>query len=129
MSKEKIEEKRNVKENILNISTLIFLFLIPLFSTTYFYSSYTTLFEVVIIFVIFFATLIIYKDSRKNSKYLFIYYALCFLYLIISFLRSDTFYSLVPGNFNYNFLDEGLTIIKLITPITLIYSLYYQKIE
>ena len=129
MSKEKIEEKRNVKENILNISTLIFLFLIPLFSTTYFYSSYTTLFEVVIIFVIFFATLIIYKESRKNSKYLFIYYALCFLYLIISFLRSDIFYSLVPGNFNYNFLDEGLTIIKLITPITLIYSLYYQKIE
>lgn len=129
MSKEKIEEKRNVKENILNISTLIFLFLIPLYSTTYFYSSYTTLFEVVIIFVIFFATLIIYKESRKNSKYLFIYYTLCFLYLIISFLRSDTFYSLVPGNFNYNFLDEGLTIIKLITPITLIYSLYYQKIE
>ena len=129
MSKEKIEKKRNVKENILNISTLIFLFLIPLYSTTYFYSSYTTLFEVVIIFVIFFATLIIYKESRKNSKYLFIYYALCFLYLIISFLRSDTFYSLVPGNFNYNFLDEGLTIIKLITPITLIYSLYYQKIE
>ena len=76
MSKEKIEKKRNVKENILNISTLIFLFLIPLFSTTYFYSSYTTLFEVICIFLIYISTLIIYKESRKNSKYIFTYYLL-----------------------------------------------------
>ncbi len=129
MSKEKIEKKRNVKENILNISTLIFLFLIPLFSTTYFYSSYTTLFEVICIFLIYISTLIIYKESRKNSKYIFTYYLLCIIYLFINYFREDSFYSLVPGNFDYNFISEGLTIIKLVTPITFLYSLYYQKIE
>ena len=127
--KKKIKEKVNIKEKILNIFTLFFLFLIPVFSTTYFHNSYVTLFEVLIIFIIFLATLIINKESRKNSKYLFIYYILCFLYLLINFFRSNTFYSLVPGNFNYNVIDEGLSIIKLITPITFIYSLYYQKIE
>ena len=123
------EEKRNKKENILNVSTLIFLFLIPIFSTTFFYSSYTTLFEVVCIFLIYISTLIIYKESRKNSKYIFTYYLLCIIYLFINYFREDSFYSLVPGNFDYNLISEGLTIIKLVTPITFLYSLYYQKIE
>ena len=81
------------------------------------------------IIIIFILTLIIIKDSRKNFKYLFLYYVICLIYLLISYLRADSFNSLVPGNFNYNVLDEGLTILKLIMPITFIYSLYYQKLD
>ena len=34
-----------------------------------------------------------------------------------------------PGNFNYSVFDEALTILKLVMPITFIYSLYYQRIS
>lgn len=36
---------------------------------------------------------------------------------------------MVPGNFNYSVFDEALTILKLVMPITFIYSLYYQRIS
>ncbi len=103
--------------------------MLPVFSTTYFHSSYVTLFEVIIICLIFIATLVIYKDSRKNSKYIFLYYLLCLIYLLINYLRADDFYSLVPGNFDYSLFDEFTTILKLMMPITFLYSLYYQKID
>ena len=128
----KVNEKnirKTKKENILNVITLSFLFLLPIFSTTYFHSSYVTLFEVIIICLIFIATLVIYKDSRKNSKYIFLYYLLCLIYLLINYLRADDFYSLVPGNFNYSVFEEFTTILKLMMPITFLYSLYYQKID
>ena len=128
IAKEKVEKIKNKKENILNNITLVFLFLIPIFSTTYFHSSYVTLFEVIVIFGLFIATLIIVKDSRKNFKYIFLYYVVCLIYLLISYLRAD-FNSLVPGNFNYSVFDEALTILKLVMPITFIYSLYYQRIS
>lgn len=129
IAKEKVEKIKNKKENILNNITLFFLFLIPIFSTTYFHSSYVTLFEVILIFGLFIATLIIVKDSRKNFKYIFLYYVVCLIYLLISYLRADSFNSLVPGNFNYSVFDEALTILKLVMPITFIYSLYYQRIS
>ena len=129
IAKEKVEKIKNKKENILNNITLVFLFLIPIFSTTYFHSSYVTLFEVIVIFGLFIATLIIVKDSRKNFKYIFLYYVVCLIYLLISYLRADIFNSLVPGNFNYSVFDEALTILKLVMPITFIYSLYYQRIS
>lgn len=129
IAKEKVEKIKNKKENILNNITLVFLFLIPIFSTTYFHSSYVTLFEVIVIFGLFIATLIIVKDSRKNFKYIFLYYVVCLIYLLISYLRADSFNSWVPGNFNYSVFDEALTILKLVMPITFIYSLYYQRIS
>lgn len=129
IAKEKVEKIKNKKENILNNITLVFLFLIPIFSTTYFHSSYVTLFEVIVIFGLFIATLIIVKDSRKNFKYIFLYYVVCLIYLLISYLRADIFNSLGPGNFNYSVFDEALTILKLVMPITFIYSLYYQRIS
>ena len=132
IQKRKTKEKnirKTKKENILNVITLSFLFLLPVFSTTYFHSSYVTLFEVIIVCLIFTATLIIYKDSRKNSKYIFLYYVLCLIYLLINYLRADDFYSLVPGNFNYSVFEEFTTILKLMMPITFLYSLYYQKID
>lgn len=125
----KIKKEKVKKESILNVVTLSFLFLLPIFSTTYFHNNYTTLFEVIMICLIFLATLLIFTDSRKNSKYIFLYYLLCLIYLFINYFRADNFYSLVPGNFNYNVFEEFTTLLKLMMPITFLYSLYYQKIE
>ena len=122
-------KKEEKKEKILNNITLGFLFFTPFFSTTFLYSSYFTLIQVIIIFFIFIATLCIYKESRKKCKYLFLYFLVCFLYLMINYLRKDNFISLVPGNFNYSLFAEFLTVIKLITPSAFLYSLYYQKID
>lgn len=123
--KEKIMSK---KEKNLKYFTLFFLFFIPLFSTTFFHNRLTTLFQVLIISIIFLLTIIIYPTSRKNLKYLFLYLLLCFIYLLINYFRANSFYSLIPGNFNYSIFSEVLTIIKLVMPMIFIYSLYYQKI-
>ena len=125
----RLKEQKEKRKKVLNNVTLIFLFLFPLFSTVYFHSSIITLFEVITVFIIFLLTIIIFSESRKNVKYIFLYYLLCLIFLIISYLRAQNFVSLVPNNFNYSLIKEGLTILKLITPITFLYSLYYQKIE
>ena len=125
----RLKEQKGKRKKVLNNVTLIFLFLFPLFSTVYFHSSIITLFEVITVFIIFLLTIIIFSESRKNVKYIFLYYLLCLIFLIISYLRAQNFVSLVPNNFNYSLIKEGLTILKLITPITFLYSLYYQKIE
>ena len=124
-----LKEQKEKRKNVLNNVTLIFLFLFPLFSTVYFHNSIITLLEVITVFIIFLFTIIIFSESRKNVKYIFLYYLLCLIFLIISYLRAQNFVSLVPNNFNYSLIKEGLTILKLITPITFLYSLYYQKIE
>lgn len=123
MQKEKLDAKK-----ILENCTIIFLFFVPIFSTIFFYNRITTLIEVICVFLINLFTLLFYKNSRNNYKWLFIYYLLCMLYLVLSYNHSFSFKSLVPNNFNYNIVSEALTVIKLITPITLLYSLYYQKI-
>ena len=123
MQKEKLDAKK-----ILENCTIIFLFFVPVFSTIFFYNRITTLIEVICVFLINLFTLLFYKNSRNNYKWLFIYYLLCMLYLVLSYNHSLSFKSLVPNNFNYNIVSEALTVIKLITPITLLYSLYYQKI-
>lgn len=125
----RLKEQKEKRKNVLNNVTLIFLFLFPLFSTVYFHSSIITLFEVITVFIIFLFTIIIFSESRKNVKYIFLYYLLCLIYLIISYLRAPNFVSLVPNNFSYSLIKESLTVLKLITPITFLYSLYYQKIE
>lgn len=117
------------REKILESLTLIFLFFLPLFSTVFFYSRLTTLIEVGVILLILLGTLLCYDGARKNFKWLLLYYFICFLYLVLNYNHSLNFHSLVPNNFNYNFLSESLTIIKLVMPMTFIYSLYYQKIN
>ncbi len=109
--------------------TLLFLCLSPVFDTTFFYSRITSLIRVIIILLILFLTLILYKDARKSLKYLIPYYLLCIIFLIIDFIHSKNFISLFPGNFNYSFFSEALTVLKLMMPISLIYSLYYQKLN
>ena len=108
---------------------MVFLITSPIFDTVFFYSRVTTLVRVIIILLFLFATLITKKDSRKNFKYLLVYYFLVAVYLAINYIRSKNFHSLVPGDFDYSLLKESLTILKLCMPITLIYVLKYQKLS
>lgn len=121
-----MKERNNVKNIIENV-TVFFLFLLPLFSTVFLYNKISTLIQVIFVFLLLFVTLILYKDSRKNIKWMILYYVLCLIYLGVSFYHQESFKSLLPSSYGFNIVSELLTILKLITPITFIYSLYYIK--
>lgn len=122
-----MKERNNVKNIIENV-TVFFLFLLPLFSTVFLYNKISTLIQVIFVFLLLFVTLILYKDSRKNIKWMILYYVLCLIYLGVSFYHQESFKSLLPSSYGFNIVSELLTILKLITPITFIYSLYYIKL-
>ena len=117
------------KQSLLNNLTYVFLIILPFFSTIYLHKQIFTLIELLFILVIFISTIIFIPKSRKNIKYIILYIFFACLYLLINYLRSKHFYSLVPGNFNYSLFSESLTIVKIISPVLFIYSLYYQKID
>lgn len=124
--------KKDVNDKLkylLKLLTMIFLITSPIFDMTFFHSRITTLIRIFIILVIFISTIFLYKDSRKSLKYIIIFYLLSASYLIVSYYHSKSFISLFPNNFNYSFINELFTILKLIMPITFIYSLYYQKLS
>lgn len=122
-----MKERNNVKNIIENV-TVFFLFLLPLFSTVFLYNKISTLIQIIFVFLLLFVTLIFYKDSRKNIKWMILYYVLCLIYLGVSFYHQESFKSLLPSSYGFNIVSELLTILKLITPITFIYSLYYIKL-
>lgn len=122
-----MKEEKNVKNIIENV-TVFFLFLLPLFSTVFLYNKISTLIQIIFVFLLLFVTLILYKDSRKNIKWMILYYVLCLIYLGVSFYHQEFFKSLLPSSYGFNIVSELLTILKLITPITFIYSLYYIKL-
>lgn len=122
-----MKERKNVKNIIENV-TVFFLFLLPLFSTVFLYNKISTLIQIIFVFLLLFVTLIFYKDSRKNIKWMILYYVLCLIYLGVSFYHQESFKSLLPSSYGFNIVSELLTILKLITPITFIYSLYYIKL-
>lgn len=122
-----MKERNNVKNIIENV-TVFFLFLLPLFSTVFLYNKISTLIQIIFVFLLLFVTLIFYKDSRKNIKWMILYYVLCLIYLGVSFYHQEYFKSLLPSSYGFNIVSELLTILKLITPITFIYSLYYIKL-
>ncbi len=122
-----MKERKNVKNIIENV-TVFFLFLLPLFSTVFLYNKISTLIQVIFVFLLLFVTLIFYKDSRKNIKWMILYYVLCLIYLGVSFYHQESFKSLLPSSYGFNIVSELLTILKLIIPITFIYSLYYIKL-
>ena len=122
-----MKERNNVKNIIENV-TVFFLFLLPLFSTVFLYNKISTLIQIIFVFLLLFVTLILYKDSRKNIKWMILYYVLCLIYLGVSFYHQEFFKSLLPSSYGFNIVSELLTILKLITPITFIYSLYYIKL-
>lgn len=114
---------------ILKLLTIIFLITSPIFDTIFFYSRITTLVRIFVILVIFISTIFLYKDSRKNLKYIIIYYLFSASYLIVSYYHNQSFNSFFSSNFNYSFIYEIYSVLKLIMPITFIYSLYYQKLS
>ena len=123
--------KKDVNDKLkylLKLLTMIFLITSPIFDMTFFHSRFTTLIRIFIILVIFISTIFLYKDSRKSLKYIIIFYLLSASYLIVSYYHSKSFISLFPNNFNYSFINELFTILKLIMPITFIYSLYYIEL-
>ena len=122
-----MKERKNVKNIIENV-TVFFLFLLPLFNTVFLYNKISTLIQVIFVFLLLFITLIFYKDSRKNIKWIILYYVLCLIYLGVSFYHQESFKSLLPDSYGFNIVSELLAILKLITPITFIYSLCYMKI-
>lgn len=122
-----MKERDNVKNIIENV-TVFFLFLLPLFSTVFLYNKISTLIQIIFVFLLLFVTLIFYKDSRKNIKWMILYYVLCLIYLGVSFYHQEYFKSLLPSSYDFNIVSELLMILKLITPITFIYSLYYIKL-
>ncbi len=117
------------KKSALNILTMLFLFILPFFSTIFLYNRIFTLIEIVFILLIFLNTIIIIPESRKNIKYIFLYLFFVCIYLGINYYRSRYFNSLIPGNFDYSLFSETLTIIKLFTPVLFLYSIYYQRLE
>lgn len=127
--KKRVNQKNNIDtlKKILKIATIIFLSTSPIFDCIFFHSRITTLIRILIILIILITTIFLYQDSRKKVKWLILYYFICAIYLIINYYHSQNFVSLFPNNFNYNFVSELFTILKLIMLVTLIFSLYYQK--
>ncbi len=103
--------------------TYLFLILFPLTGLTFFHHNLTNLFICLYILFVFISLLFLNKDCLKLSKYVFLFYLLCFIYLGISFLLSKNFISLIPNN--YSLYKEFLTILKLMMPVTFFFSLKY----
>lgn len=114
------------KLTIPNILTIIFLFFFPLTGLKILHHNLTNLVIVIFVGLIFILTIYYYHNSRKYLKYLLLYYLLCLIYLLLSFWHSQSFNSYIPNE--YSLFSEFLTILKLVMPITFLYSLYYQKL-
>lgn len=104
----------------------IFLMIYPIFSLEFLYNNYFTLIQIIIILGFLLITIVQNKRARKNIKYIIGYYALIIIYGIFHHLNALDFTSLVPGNFNYNYLDEILYLFKMSIPFDFIYLLYYN---
>lgn len=120
-------KKRN--NNLLKNIFIIFLMIQPILDTIFFYNHLTTLVRVVFIGVYLILTVILIKESRKNFKYLLLYYFIIIVYLFLTYYRSENFISLLPKEYGYNVMEELLTMVKLSMPITIIYILKYLKLN
>ena len=72
-----------------------------------------------------------YFFTNKNNKkyYLLIYPLFIFVYFIFHHINAIKFNSLVPGNFNYSIIKEGLYFVKMLCPFLLIYCLYKSNLS
>jgi len=112
-------------DNIISKILIIFLLIQPIFDIKPFYNSISTLIRVIIIFIIF---MYYFLTSKNKHKYLLIIYpCLIGIYFIFHHINALNFKSLVPGNFGYSILEEGLYFVKMLSPFLLIYSLYKAK--
>lgn len=119
---QKLKLTKNNFLKLLNFFLIVFLIIQPVFDLKFFYNSISTLIRVVIISIFF----LIYFFLSKNRKkyYLLIYPFIICIYFIFHHINAMNFNSLVPGNFNYSMLKEGLYFAKMLTPFLLIYCLY-----
>ena len=104
---------------------IVYFSILPIFSLYFMHHRIATLIELLIAIALAILTIIYIKEARSKIYIPISYLCIVLIYLIINYYRSYNFTSLVPGNFNYNVIDESLTIIKLITPVILLYFLYY----
>ena len=111
----------------IDVFLIIFIMIQPVFDLKIFYNSISTLIRVVIILGLF----LFYFISSKNNKkyYLLIYPLLVFIYFIFHHINALNFNSLVPGNFNYSLLKEGLYFVKMLSPFLLMYSIYKSNLS
>ncbi len=122
MDKNKLDKKK-----IFKIVLMVYYIISPIFEIVYFYNHVTTFFRVAFILSSVLITVFLYRDSRKNFKYLLFYYMAMMIYLLASFVHSKGFSSLVPGNFNYSIVNEGMTLLKLCMPFSILFILKYVK--
>ena len=118
----------NNKLNII-IKNILIIFIIiqPIFDLKIFYNSISTLIRV--IFISLFFLYYFFKDATKKKYLLLIYPLLIMIYFIFHHFNALSFNSLVPGNFNYSFLKEGLYFVKMLCPFMLIFSIYKAKLS
>jgi len=110
-----------------DIFLIIFLIIQPIFDLKIFYNSISTLIRVVIILGFFSYYFLTNKNNKKY--YLLIYPLLVFVYFIFHHINAMNFNSLVPGNFNYSIIKEGLYFVKMLCPFLLIYSIYKSNLS
>lgn len=111
---------------ILEYFLMAFLIIQPVFDLKIFYNSTSTLIRVIIITILF--TISFFLSSNKKKYYLLIYPFIIAIYFVFHHINAMNFNSLVPGNFNYSILKEGLYFVKMITPFLLIYTLYKSNL-
>ncbi len=119
-----MDRKKNLK--ILQTILIIFLIIQPIFDLKIFYNSISTLIRVVVIGILFIICFIL--DNNKKKYWFLLYFGILIIYFILHHINALNFKSLVPGNFNYNIIEEFLYMIKMVSPFLLIYLLYRIKL-
>ena len=115
------------EENYKKILT-IYLCLYPIFSLYFFYNNYFTLIQIIAIGLFLLWKIKIDKKALSKLKYLFAYYIILIVYGIFHHINALDFNSLVPNNFNYNYIDEILYLIKMSTIIPFVYLIYFSNL-
>lgn len=115
------------KESLLKKILLFFIIIQPIFDLSFFYGKIATLIRILIILTMF--IIIILMDKSAFKKYLFIYLGIVFVYFIIHHINTLNFTSLIPGNFDYNVIDEILYFVKMLMSIFIIYLVFTLKIS
>lgn len=119
---------KNDKINKIQKLFIIYFSVFPILNMYFFHSKITTLLEIIIALILMALVLVYEKKSRKKLFIPILYIILVLTYLLINYIRSFSFSSYVPDNFNYSLFNESLTIIKLITPVIMIYFLHYLNL-
>ncbi len=124
-----MKKKEIDKDKIFKIAILVFFAISPVFDIIYLYSHFTTVVRVLCILLFVLLTVIFYKDSRKDFKFLLCYYLAMLVYLVLNIMHSKSFYTLVPNNLNYNAFSEAMTLLKLSMPFSILFVLKYQNLS